>query len=132
MLFTTSTDGYFYALDQQTGAIAWRVRLNNLLTDATPALEGQVLFVAAHGTALEALNAYTGQVYWTVETGEKIQAPPLVVGRPRACRYASVSLDAGCRERAGPLEISSRRGWLADDGQPCRQRKRGLCRSWHE
>ncbi len=44
MLYIASTDGYLYALKQETGAIAWRV------------------------------------VYWRVETGEKIQAPPLVVG----------------------------------------------------
>jgi outer membrane protein assembly factor BamB len=80
MLYIASTDGYLYALKQETGAIAWRVRLDNRLTDATPALKGQVLFVSAHSSALEALNASTGQVYWRVETGEKIQAPPLVVG----------------------------------------------------
>ncbi len=81
MLYIASTDGYLYGLRQDSGAIAWRVRLDVLLTDATPALEGQVLFVAVHSTALEALDAYTGQVYWTFDTGEKIQAPPLVVGR---------------------------------------------------
>jgi len=81
MLYVSSTDGYLYALQQDSGSIAWRVRLDNLLTDATPALEGQVLFVSLHSTALEALDAHTGQVYWTYETGEKIQAPPLVVGR---------------------------------------------------
>src|SRR5215469_5622575 len=80
MLYIASTDGYLYALRQDSGVIAWRARLGDLLTDATPALEGQVLFVSVHGTALEALNAHTGQVYWTFETGEKIQAPPLVVG----------------------------------------------------
>ncbi len=81
MLYVSSTDGYLYAFQQDSGSIAWRVRLDNLLTDATPALEGQVLFVSLHSTALEALDAHTGQVYWTFETGEKIQAPPLVVGR---------------------------------------------------
>src|SRR6266851_5051198 len=72
--------GYVYALRQDSGAVDWRARLGDLLTDATPALEGQVLFVSVHGTALEALDAHTGQVYWTFDTGEKIQAPPLVVG----------------------------------------------------
>jgi len=80
MLYISSTDGYLYALQQSSGSIAWRVRLDNLLTDATPALEGQVLFVSAHSTALESLNARTGEMYWIFETGEKIQAPPLVVG----------------------------------------------------
>lgn len=80
MLYVSSTNGYLYALQQSSGSIAWRARLDNLLTDATPALEGQVLFVSVHSTALESLNAYTGEMYWTFETGEKIQSPPLVVG----------------------------------------------------
>lgn len=80
MLYISSTDGYLYALHQNTGSIVWRAHLDNLLTDATPALEGQVLFVSVHSTALASLNARTGEMYWTFETGEKIQSPPLVVG----------------------------------------------------
>src|SRR5579884_2055582 len=80
MLYIASTNGYLYALKQDSGTIVWRTRLNNKLTDATPALEGQVLFVSTHSTALEALNANTGATYWTFDTTEKIQAPPLIVG----------------------------------------------------
>ncbi len=80
MLFISSTDGYLYALRQDTGAIVWRTSLGDYLTDATAALEGQVIFVSVHSSALEALDAYTGKLYWTFETNEKIQAPPLVVG----------------------------------------------------
>lgn len=79
MLFVGSTDGYLYALRQDTGAIVWRVLLHDNLTDSTPTLEGQVLFVAMHSTALAALDAHTGQVYWQFETSEKIQAPPLAI-----------------------------------------------------
>ena len=81
MLFIASADGYLYALKQASGALMWRTHLGNYLTDSTPALEGQVLFVAVHSSALEALDAHTGQVYWTFETSEKIQAPPLAVGK---------------------------------------------------
>jgi len=81
MLFIASADGYLYALKQASGALVWRTRVGNYLTDATPALEGQVLFVALHSSALEALDAHTGQVYWTFETNEKIQAPPIAVGK---------------------------------------------------
>jgi eukaryotic-like serine/threonine-protein kinase len=80
MLYIASTDGYLYALQQNAGNVVWRVRLDNLLTDATPALEGQVLFVAMHSKAIGAFDASTGQMYWTFNTSEKIQAPPLVVG----------------------------------------------------
>ena len=81
MLFIASADGYLYALKQASGALVWRTHLGNYLTDSTPALEGQVLFVAVHSSSLEALDAHTGQVYWTFETNEKIQAPPLAVGK---------------------------------------------------
>lgn len=80
MLYIASTNGYLYALSQTSGAIVWRTYLGIYLTDATPALEGKALFVSLHSTALEALNALTGEVQWTFEAGEKIQAPPLVVG----------------------------------------------------
>lgn len=80
MLYIASTDGYLYALQQDSGNVVWRVQLDNLLTDATPALEGQVLFVAMHSKAIGAFDASTGQMYWTFDVGEKIQAPPLIVG----------------------------------------------------
>ncbi len=80
ILYISSADGYLYALTQSTGTMVWRAHLGNHLTDATPALEGQVLFVAMHSSALAALDARTGQIYWTFDTGEKIQAPPLLAG----------------------------------------------------
>lgn len=79
-VFIASTDGNLYALKQESGAIAWHVHINSYLTDATPALEGQVLFVAEEGSKLAALNALTGERYWLFNTSEKIQAAPLVVG----------------------------------------------------
>lgn len=80
MLFIASADGNLYALKENTGALVWHVSLGDYLTDATPALEGRVIFVSVHSSAVEALNAYNGQVYWTFETHEKIQAPPIVAG----------------------------------------------------
>src|SRR5437868_8360649 len=71
MLYIASTNGYLYGLKQDTGTVVWRVHLNNKLTDATPALEGHVLFVSTHSTALEAINANTGALYWTFDTAEK-------------------------------------------------------------
>lgn len=80
LLFISSTDGNLYAVRQDSGAVVWRVPLGDYLTDATPALGGQVVFVSVHSSALEALDAYSGQIYWVFETHEKIQAPPLVAG----------------------------------------------------
>jgi len=80
MLYIAGTDGYLYALRQDSGAVVWRAKLNNSLTDATPSLEGQVVFVAMQSKAIAAFNAETGQMYWSFSVGEKIQAPPVVVG----------------------------------------------------
>lgn len=80
MLYIASTDGFLYALNQQTGATVWRMNIGDYLTDSTPVLVGQVLFVATHSSMMEALNAHTGQMYWTFDTREKIQAPPMVAG----------------------------------------------------
>jgi outer membrane protein assembly factor BamB len=80
LVYIASTDGNLYALRQDSGAIVWHTHINSYLTDATPALEGKVLFVAEEGTTLAALNALTGARYWAVPLAEKIQAPPLVVG----------------------------------------------------
>lgn len=80
MVYIASTDGYLYALSQSSGAIAWRAEVGNYLTDSTPALEGKTLFVATHGTRIEALNALTGASYWIFAITERIEAPPLVVG----------------------------------------------------
>ena len=80
MVFVASTDGYLYALRQGTGVVVWRASVGNYLSDSTPALEGQVLFVATRSSQVEALNANTGSIYWTYDIAERIQAPPLVVG----------------------------------------------------
>lgn len=80
MVYIASANGYLYALDQKSGRIAWRDSIGDYLTDSTPALEGRVLFVSVHSSIMEALNALTGTVYWTFDTTEKIQAPPLLDG----------------------------------------------------
>jgi len=81
LLYIASTDGYLYALRQDSGSVVWRAKLSNSLSDATPALEGQALFVAMYSKAIAAFDAETGQLYWSFSVGEKIQAPPVVVGR---------------------------------------------------
>jgi outer membrane protein assembly factor BamB len=80
MVYIASSSGYLYALQQATGRIAWRDSIGDYLTDSTPALEGRVLFVSTHSNTMEALNALTGAVYWSFDTTEKIQAPPMLDG----------------------------------------------------
>src|SRR5258708_12706905 len=78
MLYIASTDGYLYALKQDSGMVVWRLNLGNYLSDPTPALLGQVLFVAARIASLEALDPHNRRIYWPFHLGEKIQAPPIV------------------------------------------------------
>lgn len=81
MLFIASTDGYLNALQQSTGDLVWRSQIGDYLSDATPALEGQALFVAVRRSQVEALNARTSHLYWTYNISEKIQAPPMIAGK---------------------------------------------------
>lgn len=108
MVYIASTDGYLYALKQESGAMVWRANVRSYLSDATPALAGQVIFVATHGTAIMALDALSGHIYWSYDTREKIQSPPLAVrGRVLiASRTTLWSLDAA----SGQLRWKFHRG----------------------
>src|SRR3989440_12471288 len=70
MLFIASTDGYLYALKENTGALAWHIPLGDYLTDATPALEGRGVFLSRSRRSLRVLNAYTRQASSALETHE--------------------------------------------------------------
>src|SRR5258708_36057853 len=72
MLYIASTDGYLYALQQDSGNVVWRVRLCNLLKDATPALEGQVLFFSMHNKTIGAFYAGPCHMYLTLTVGERM------------------------------------------------------------
>jgi outer membrane protein assembly factor BamB len=73
-------DGALYAVDAQTGALRWRAPVGDTLVAGTPAVADNVVYVAARGHGLMALDLRTGTPLWTVDTRVPVRAPPLVVG----------------------------------------------------
>lgn len=73
-------DGNFYAVDSGTGKLRWRAPVGDTLVAGTAAVAGSVLYAAAQGHGLMALNLDTGSPLWTVDTRLPVRAAPLVVG----------------------------------------------------
>ena len=77
LVFFGSTDGYVYALDQETGVQEWSFK-----TDAEvwskPVLDGTTLYVTSLDGHLYALESTTGDELWSFETDAGIAATPVL------------------------------------------------------
>lgn len=73
-------DGVLYAVDSSTGILRWRVPVGDALVAGTPALAGNVVYVAAQGHGLMALDVHAGASLWKIDTQLPVRAAPLVVG----------------------------------------------------
>ena len=73
-------DGVFYAVDSRSGTLRWQTSVGDTLVAGTAAVADGIVYVAAKGHGLMALNLSTGQPLWTVDTRSPVRAPPLVVG----------------------------------------------------
>lgn len=78
-LFAASFDGHLYALDAETGKERWRAPAGDRqwLTTAPVVHEGQV-FVGGWGQKLSAVDAASGEINWSFDTGARIDHPPAV------------------------------------------------------
>jgi hypothetical protein len=91
LVFTTATEDrkteIVYALDRATGKEVWRAQWpgalivpffaasNGSWMRATPAFDGQSLFVAGMRDVLVSLNAKTGQEQWRVDFLQELKSP---------------------------------------------------------
>ncbi len=73
-------DGMLYAVDSGTGVLRWRVPVGDTLVAGTPAVEDGVVYVAAQGHGLMALNMSDGSMLWKVDTRLPVRAAPVAVG----------------------------------------------------
>jgi eukaryotic-like serine/threonine-protein kinase len=68
VVFIASSDGSFYALDQETGRQKWKVALSDPIASSPAVANGFVYFIAYDG-AFYALAADTGAIKWRFATG---------------------------------------------------------------
>jgi eukaryotic-like serine/threonine-protein kinase len=73
-------DGVLYAVNSQTGALQWRVPVGDTLVAGTPAVADSIVYVAAQGHGLMAINLRNGAILWKVDTQLPVRAAPVVVG----------------------------------------------------
>ncbi len=73
-------DGVLYAIDSSTGNLRWRVPVGDALVAGTPAVAEGVVYVAAQGHGLMALDLRSGTTLWQVDTHLPVRAAPMVVG----------------------------------------------------
>ena len=64
-------DGEVVALDADTGKVRWKVTMGP--TESSPLVAGGLVYVGDWSGKLYALNARTGRVVWTYQTGDKIK-----------------------------------------------------------
>lgn len=77
LLYISTAKG-LYALDAQTGGLAW-VYPTELPLGHSPTIYGSVAYVGGFDKKLHAVNALTGQGIWTFEAEAGFQTNPLVV-----------------------------------------------------
>jgi outer membrane protein assembly factor BamB len=68
VVFIGSSDGAFYAIDQETGKRKWRVVLTDPISSSPAVADGLVYFLTYDG-AFYALTADTGALKWRFATG---------------------------------------------------------------
>jgi outer membrane protein assembly factor BamB len=67
-VFIGSSDGGFYAIDQNTGQQKWKVMLTDPISSSPAVADGMVYFIAYDGV-LYALATDTGEIKWRFATG---------------------------------------------------------------
>ncbi|MHA2407290.1 MAG: NosD domain-containing protein, partial [Candidatus Ranarchaeia archaeon] len=79
MVFVSSTDGYLYAVNVESGSKQWSVRLGSGI--GSPAVASGKVFVTCEPGEIVALNMYSGTQVWRQPLGEEAGfGSPLVVG----------------------------------------------------
>jgi outer membrane protein assembly factor BamB len=64
-------DGQVVALDAETGKVRWKVKMAP--TESSPVVVGGLVYVGDWSGKLYALNARSGRVVWTYQTGDKVK-----------------------------------------------------------
>jgi outer membrane protein assembly factor BamB len=79
VVYIGSRDGYFYALDADTGEKIWSFKADSFV-DSSPAVVGGVVYVGSNDGNLYALDAKTGEKIWAFDTEYGVRSSPAVAG----------------------------------------------------
>lgn len=91
-----SGDGNIYALNTESGSLAWKVKTGDVV-HASPAIADGVLFIGSWDTFFYALDATTGQEKWRFKTGDD-PAIHNQVGIQSSAVVADGTVYFGCRD----------------------------------
>jgi eukaryotic-like serine/threonine-protein kinase len=68
VVFAGSTDGNFYAVDQESGKLKWKFEAKSRIA-SSPAVANGLVYFGAYDGNFYAVNAATGQLNWKFKTG---------------------------------------------------------------
>ena len=77
-VFIGSADGHLYAVNVNTGKLAWKYRAGDRVR-GTPAVHGKRVYFSSWDKSVYALNARTGELLWRQQTGDRIVSSPAVI-----------------------------------------------------
>ncbi|UCC92040.1 MAG: PQQ-binding-like beta-propeller repeat protein, partial [Candidatus Aenigmatarchaeota archaeon] len=73
-------DHYLYALDLESGKMAWRFKASQLFIDARPSEDNGIIYIGSCDGHAYAIDAENGKEVWRFKTGGKVYASCVVDG----------------------------------------------------
>jgi len=113
-VFLGSENGQVYALEAETGALAWQAKIKGEVITA-PAIDTGTLVVNSASGVLKAFNGSNGDVEWEVEQ----EVPPLTLRGVSSPAVAAGGAVVGSADGSLTVYIleNGQQGWTADVGE---------------
>ena len=74
-----SDDGFFYALDAETGTTAWKHKIGRQIR-TSPLVADGIVYFGADDRSMYAINVSDGEVVWRNETKRTMRSSPVIAG----------------------------------------------------
>lgn len=78
LVFFGSSDHNFYALDAETGVLAWKYTATNGFSFSSPTVWNNTVYAGCTNDSLYAFDASSGKVLWKFATEESIESSPAI------------------------------------------------------
>jgi eukaryotic-like serine/threonine-protein kinase len=77
-IYAGTYDGNMYALDKQTGQVAWKYHTTNRIY-SSPLVDDGLLYFGSADRYMHILDAHSGELYWKYETKSIVSGSPTVI-----------------------------------------------------